>query len=139
MFKEGIDAYNTENEKAFIKKVYPQCRNISIDFGVMEKADNVHVLCSDFGWSDLGTWGSLHDYSEKDSKGNSIKGTNVLGYDLSNCLVNVPDNKLVVIQGLNWFIIVESEDTLLICKKIDEQKIKQFVNDVKLKKGDKYI
>ena len=139
IFVEGIGKYNTPDEAGFINQVYTNCKSISIDYGVMEKADNVHVLCSDFGWSDLGTWGSLHEKLNKDSDENTIAGDNVLSYDLKNCLVNVPKDKLVVLQGLEDMLVVESDDILLVCKKEDEQRIKQFVNDVKIKMGDKFI
>ena len=105
----------------------------------MEKADNVHVLCADFGWSDLGTWGSLYDMSERDKFENAIQGKSVFTYDTNNCLINLPKDKLAVIQGLDDYIIVDSDNILLICRKEDEQKIKQYVNDVKLEKGENYI
>lgn len=139
LFSEGVDLFNTPKEEEFIYKIYSECKNISVDYGIMEKASNVFVLCSDFGWSDLGTWGSLYNYLPKDTKGNSLSGDNVFAYDLKKCIVNVTNNKLAVLQGLEDFIIVETEDTLLVCKKQDEQKIKQFVTEVKLKKGDQYI
>jgi len=139
VFKEGVGKYHTESEMEFINQAYPNCRNISIDYGIMEKADNVFVLCSDFGWSDLGTWGSLFEKLSKDEAGNSVLGENVLAYNLKNCLVNVPKDKLVVLQGLEDFIVVESEGVLLVCKQDEEQRIKQFVNDVKIRMGDDYI
>ncbi len=139
LFREGIDLYNTKQEEDFISKTYYECKNISIDYGIMEKADNVYVYCSDFGWADLGTWGSLHDNVSKDKNSNLVQGENVFSYNLENCIVNMPKDKLVVLQGLKDFIIVESDDILLICKKEDEQEIKQYVNDVKLKLGDKYL
>lgn len=139
IFKEGIGKYNTPGENGFIKEAYTVCKNISIDYGVMEKAENVYVLSSDFGWSDLGTWGSLHDTFEKNEDGNAIVGKNVMIYDSKNCIVNMPVDKLVVMQGLEDYIVVESDGILLICRKKDEQQIRQFVNDVKVEKGDKYI
>ncbi len=139
VFKGGAGKYNTPEELQFISDAYSGCRNISIDYGIMEKADNVYVLCSDFGWSDLGTWGSLYDRLEKDENKNTIKGDNVFVYDTRNCLVNVPSDKLTVLQGLDDFIVVESDNVLLVCRKKDEQKIKLFVNDVKLEKGEDYI
>jgi mannose-1-phosphate guanylyltransferase len=139
LFSEGRDFYNTERESEFINKVYPNCKNISIDYGIMEKAENVHVLCSDFGWSDLGTWGSLYDILEKDEDKNSVTGSNVFCYNSKNCLINLPENKLAVIQGLDDYIVVESENILLICRKQDEQKIKNFVNDVRLEKGEELV
>jgi mannose-1-phosphate guanylyltransferase len=139
LFAEGKEFYNTERENEFIGKVYPNCKNISIDYGIMEKAENVFVLCSDFGWSDLGTWGSLYDILDKDEDNNSITGSNVFCYNSKNCLVNLPDNKLAVIQGLDDYIVVESDNILLVCRKQDEQKIKNFVNDVRLEKGEGFI
>lgn len=139
LFKEGAGVYNTSREAEFISKVYPNCRNISLDYGIMEKADNVYVLCSDFGWSDLGTWGSLYDLLLKNEDNNSITGNNVFTYNCQNCLINMPENKLAVIQGLDDFIVVESDNMLLICRKEEEQKIKNFVNDVKIEKGENYV
>lgn len=139
LFAEGFGYYNTPNEAKFIKDTYAECKNISIDYGIMEKAENVYVYCADFGWSDLGTWGSLYDLSDKNEAGNSIIGKNVMTYNTSNCIVKVPEEKLVVLHGLDNYIVVESDDALLICKKDDEQLIRQFVNDVKLSKGNGYI
>ena len=105
----------------------------------MEKANNVHVYCSDFGWADLGTWGSLYEHKKLDKNKNAISGKKVLSYDLENCIVSANDEKLVVVQGLKDYIIVDTDDVLMICKKENEQDIKQYVNDIKLKLGDKYI
>ena len=139
LFKEGEGKYNTGEERAFINEIYPVCKNISIDYGIMEKAKNVYIVLSDFGWSDLGTWGSLYTHIEHDKKENAVVGKNVMLYDSENNIVKVPNEKLVVIQGLTDYIVVESDDTLLICKKEDEQKIKQFVSDIKTNKGDQYV
>ena len=139
IFSEGVSLYDTKEEEEFVKKAYEQCTNISIDFGVMEKARNVYVMSSDFGWSDLGTYGSLYEHIRHDDHQNAIVGKNVLTYDTSNCIVNVPKDKLVVLQGLDDYIVVESDNILLVCRKNDEQQIRQFVNDVKLKKGEKFV
>lgn len=139
LFRAGIGKYNTPQEAAFIEQTYSMCKNISIDYGVMEKADNVYVLSSDFGWSDLGTWGSLYDTRAKNNDGNAIVGNNVMMYDSHNCIVNMPKDKLVVLQGLDDYIVVEDEGTLLICRKQDEQQIRQFVNDVMIEKGEKFV
>ncbi len=139
LFKEGVKKYNTPKEKAFIKDTYTVCKNISIDYAVMEKADNVYVLQSDFGWSDLGTWGSLYETHSKNKEGNAIVGKNVMVYDSKNCIVNMPKDKLVVLQGLHDYIVVESDNILLICKKTEEQQIRKFVNDVKVEKGEQFI
>lgn len=138
VFKAGIPVYETTKEKEFIQNAYSLCNNVSIDYGVMEKADNVFVLTSDFGWSDLGSWGSLFDLKEKDPDKNAIIGDNVFLYDVKNSLISVPEGKLMVLQGLDNFIVVESDDILLICHREEEQRIKQFINDVKISKGEKY-
>ncbi len=139
LFKKGIGKYNTPDEKAFINETYAVCKNISIDYGVMEKADNVYVLSVDFGWSDLGTWGSLYAIREKDENQNTVVGSHVMMYDTKNSIVHVPDDKLVVLQGLDDYIVVEQDNVLLICRKEDEQQIRTFVNDVKVEKGEKYV
>ncbi|MES2838406.1 MAG: sugar phosphate nucleotidyltransferase [Bacteroidota bacterium] len=139
LFNDGKGLYNTEKERDFIKRIYPMCKNISIDYSVMEKAKNVYVRSSIIGWSDLGTWGSLYQHMDKDEKGNAVVGKNVMLYDSSNCVVNVPKDKLVVLEGLTDYIVVESDDILLVCKKADEQEIRKFVNDVKINKGESFI
>ncbi|MBL0341479.1 MAG: mannose-1-phosphate guanylyltransferase [Bacteroidetes bacterium] len=139
LFHEAADHFNEPDENEFVRKAYEQCTNISIDFGVMEKARNVYVMSAEFGWSDLGTYGSLYEHIKHDASENAIVGKNVLVYDSKNCIINMPKDKLVVVQGLDDYIVVESEGVLLICKKQDEQQIRQFVNDVKLTKGDKFI
>ena len=137
LFDYGKKHINTPDEVQYINKVYSECPNISIDYGVMEKASNVYVLCADFGWSDLGTWGSLYENHKKDEHGNAVSGNKIFLYDTHECLINMPNNKIAVIQGLKDFIVVESEKTLLICKKEDEQQIRQFVADVTLADGKK--
>lgn len=139
VFKEGWDAYNTPKEKEFIDNAYKVCKNISIDYSVMEKAKNVYVRSSIIGWSDLGTWGSLYTHIQKDQSRNAMIGKNVMAYDTRNCIVQVPNDKLVVLQGLEDYIVVESEGILMICKKQDEQQIRNFVNDVKVNKGEKFV
>ncbi len=139
LFAAGVGKYNTEEEKAFISDTYAICKNISIDYGIMEKATNVHVMEVDFGWSDLGTWGSLYTIRDKDANQNAVVGNNVMLYDTKDCIVNVPKNKLVVLQGLNDYIVVEEDNTLLVCRKEDEQQIRQFVTDVKVEKGEKFV
>jgi len=139
LFERGAKLYNTEDEVHFINKTYSECKGISIDYGIMEKAQNVFVLTADIGWSDLGTWGSLYENKEKDEEGNVISGDNILTYDTQNCIVDISDQKVAVLQGLDGYIIAESNDTLMICKKEDEQQIKQFVTDVRIKKGDSLV
>lgn len=139
VFREGWDLYNTPKEKEFIDRAYATCKNISIDYSVLEKAENVYVRASILGWSDLGTWGSLYTHIEKDKDENALVGKNIITYDCKNCIVQVPKDKLVVLQGLEDYIVVESEGVLMICKKQDEQQIRNFVNDVKVKKGEKFV
>ncbi|PKQ64405.1 mannose-1-phosphate guanylyltransferase [Labilibaculum filiforme] len=126
LFAKGESVYNTNKEQAFIDEMFPTCMNISIDYGIMEKADNIYVQPADFGWSDLGTWGSLWEKRERNQQGNTVVGEKVHVFESSNCIVNMPKDKKVVIQGLQDFIVVEDNDVLLICKKEEEQRIKEF-------------
>ena len=129
IFEEGKAYYNTDKEEEYIDRLFPACKNISIDYGIMEKSDKVYVYPASFGWSDLGTWGSLYSHLDLDEKDNAVQGNKVMLYDSSNNIVNVPNDKLVVLQGLEGYIVVENDGNLLICKKEDEQQIKQFVMD----------
>ncbi|MBP3254079.1 MAG: mannose-1-phosphate guanylyltransferase [Bacteroidales bacterium] len=138
-FNEGLQFFNTDNEQDFINEAYTSSQSISIDYGVMEKATNVYVMPSDFGWSDVGTWKALYDVREKDSQSNSVKGKNVMLYSSRENIITVDDNKLAVIQGLNDYIVVDSQNVLLICKKSEEQRIKQFLTDVEVQKGKEYL
>lgn len=137
-FAEGEDKYYTPEEEAFIATAYSHCKNISIDYGIMEKADNVFVLLSDFGWSDLGTWKSLYENMPKNGQGNVTEG-NVLLFDTKNCIVKTPKDKLVVIEGLEEFIVAEYDNVLMICRKDQEQKVKDFVAEVKSTKDPKFV
>jgi mannose-1-phosphate guanylyltransferase len=138
-FNSGEGLYNTSKENDFINSIYPSCQNISIDYGIMEKASNVYVLCADFGWSDLGTWGSLYEISEKDEKKNVNLQDTIVHYNSTNNIVTVSENKLAVIEGLDGYIVAETDDVLLICKKEEEQKIRQVVNDITVKYNGEYI
>jgi mannose-1-phosphate guanylyltransferase len=139
VFAAEKEKFNTNEEKEAIEQIYPQCTNISIDFGIMEKADNVYIIPSSFGWSDLGTWNSAWENMERDYLGNAVAGKNVMVIDATKCMVHIDDNKLLVLQGLDDFIVVDTKDALLICKKEKEQEIKEFVSEVKRNKGDKYL
>lgn len=139
VFESGNEYYNTSEETAFIDRVFPGCKSISVDYGLMEKSDKVYVYPADFGWSDLGTWGSLYTHLDMDDRKNGVIGDNVMLYNSSGNIVNVPKEKLVVLQGLDGYIVVESNNTLLICKKDDEQQIKQFVADIKREKGEDLV
>jgi mannose-1-phosphate guanylyltransferase len=139
IFAAEKDRFNGPDEKELVESIYPQCTNISIDFAVMEKADNVYLIPATFGWSDLGTWNSAWDNMEKDYFGNAVVGNHVMVVDANNCMVHVPNNKLVLLQGLKDYIIVDTKDVLLICKRNMEQEIKDYVAEVKRNKGDKFL
>lgn len=136
---KGTGHFGTASETEFIQQEFPNCQNISIDFAVMEKAQNVYVESVDFGWSDLGTWGSLYENSSKSENGNVISHCDAALYDSSNNIVTSKDeNKIVVAVGLNDYIIADAGDVLLICPKGEEGRIKHLANDLKVKYGDKY-
>ncbi len=137
-FDGGKNVYNTVDEQKFIDDMYATCPNISIDYGIMEKAANVHVLCSDFGWTDLGTWGSLYEMSEKDVDANVTLKCKTMFYESKNNIVALPPDKLAVIQELDGYIVAESDNVLLICKLEDEQRIRQFVNDVNVNQNGQF-
>ncbi len=139
LFSAEMGRLNTDGEKAAIDSIYPQCTNISIDFGIMEKADNVFVIPASFGWSDLGTWNSAWESMEKDYLENAVAGKKVMVVDATRCVVHTSDNKLVILQGLDDFIVVDSKDVLLICQKEKEQEIKDYVAEVKRNMGDEYL
>ncbi|MFD2516164.1 mannose-1-phosphate guanylyltransferase [Pontibacter locisalis] len=138
IFEEGASSLNTPSEQNFITRAYSHCRNVSIDYGIMEKVDNVYVLLADIGWSDLGTWNSLYTINDKDDNGNVIDGQ-VMLYDTKDCIVKTPKERLVVLQGLEDYIVAEYDNVLMICKKSEEQKVKEFMADAKSKKGPEYI
>lgn len=138
-FDKGADSFATPAESEFINSHFPACPSISIDFAVMEKADNVYVEPVDFGWSDLGTWGSLYDNSPKNMSANVTQKCNVMAYNSSGNIFMAPDNKLVVVSGLKDFIVADADDVLLICPKGQEQEIKQMVNDVRQRFDDRYM
>ena len=139
LFVSEKDKLQTHEEQAAIERIYPQCTNISIDYGILEKANNVYVVPSAFGWSDLGTWNSAYENMEKDYFENAVAGKNVMIIDATKNVVHASDQKLVLLQGLEDFIVVDTPDVLLICKKDKEQEIKEYVAEVKRKKGEKYL
>lgn len=138
-FAAEKEKFNTDDEPAALEEIYPQCTNISIDFGIMEKADNVFVIPASFGWSDLGTWNSAWENMNKDEKENAIAGKKILAFDTNRTMVHVPDNKLIVLQGLDDFIVVDTKDVLLICKKEREQEVKEYLAEVKKNFGEKFL
>ena len=131
--------FNTTGEQNAIQRIYPLCTNISIDIAIMEKANNVYVMPASFGWSDLGTWNSAYENMEKDYLGNAVASDNVIVIDATKCMINSPKDKLVLVQGLDDFIVIDTKDVLLICSRDKEQSIKEYVAEVKRNKGDKYI
>ena len=139
LFSAEKENLNTENEPEAIERIYPLCSSISIDYAIMEKAGNVYVIPASFGWSDLGTWNSAYSNLTKDERENALAGDNILIIDSKNSMVFAPHEKLVVLQGLDNFIVVDTHDVLLICKKENEQQVKEFLSEVKKKKGDKFL
>ncbi len=135
----GEKVYNTEGEQAFINEYYPTTNSISIDYAILEKADNVYTIPGDFGWSDLGTWGALYDESKKDEEANVFQSQNIIAFETTNTLVRAPKEKLVVLRGLDDFIVVDEGDTLLIYPKSKEQEIKQVTAAIKQLKGEEYL
>ncbi|HEY5591618.1 MAG TPA: mannose-1-phosphate guanylyltransferase [Paludibacter sp.] len=137
-FSVGKEFFNTPKEQEFIDEMYPSCPNISIDYGIMEKATDVYVLCSDFGWTDLGTWGSLYEMSPKDEHENVTLKCKTVYYESENNIVALPSEKLAVIQDLDGYIVAESDNVLLICKRENEQNIRKYVNDINIQFEGKY-
>lgn len=130
------DHFNRENEQKFVEAYFPACPNISIDYGVLEKSDNVYVLTGDFGWSDLGNWNTFYEMSPKDKNGNVTIGSKTLLYDCHNNVITTPPDRLVVLKNLDGYVVVEKDNVLVVCKKDDTEAIRQFVNDVQVRFGD---
>ena len=126
VFESMLDVYGTDREQALINERYGDCESISVDYAIMEKAEEVFVFPAEFGWSDLGTWGSLLQQTEHDMYGNSLIGDNIHMYDSEGCVVHTTQERKVVIQGLKDYIVAEKDGTLLICRLEEEQRIKQF-------------
>jgi len=138
LFAAGHSSYGTDEEASFIETAYSQCKSISIDYAIMEKADNVFTLLGDFGWSDVGSWDALHEMVEKDADDNVIEQTALLYNSRSNYIKSKKE-KLLVISDLEGYLVADFDDVLLICKKDDAAKFKSFVNEVKATKGDDFI
>ena len=126
IFEQLLPVYDTPEEQEAINKKFPECENISVDYAIMEKAEEIFVCPADFGWSDLGTWGSLHQQTKKDLYGNACIGQDINLFESHNCIIHTTQEKKVVVQGLDGYIVAENNDTLLICKLSEEQRIKQF-------------
>ena len=138
-FGDGFEHYYTAGEQEYINKAYTQCRNLSIDYGIMEKASNVYVVLGDFAWSDLGSWGSLYENLKKEEEENVSLQAELLSYDSKNNIIKTDKNKLVIIQDLDGYLVADFDDVLMICRKDQEGKFREFVNDVKNKKGEEYL
>jgi len=139
VFALADDILNTEEEAVGMEKIYMQCTTVSLDYGIMEKAQNVYVIPSNFGWSDLGTWESIYEFSEKDYLDNAVYGKHIIVVDASGCIIKAPDDKLVLLQGLDNFIVIDTKDALLICERSKEQQIKDYLIEVKRNKGEQFL
>lgn len=139
VFDAEREHFNLPEEQEAIKRIYPLCTNISIDFAIMEKSENVYVIPTAFGWSDLGTWNSTYENLEKDYLGNAVTGNHIVVIDATKCMISAPNKKLVVLQGLDDFIVVDTDNALLICKKEKEQEIKDYVAEVKRNFDEDYL
>jgi mannose-1-phosphate guanylyltransferase len=139
ILETGKSSYNTAKEQEFIDEKYPTTPDISVDYAIMENAKNIYTLPSDIGWSDLGTWASLHAESGKDEQENVIQSAKIILDDTTNCLVKVSDHKLVVIKGLSDYIVVDEDDILLIYPKAKEQEIKAITKKLEAEFGDLYL
>lgn len=135
LFEEGGQFLATRKEKKFIASAYAQCRKISVDYAIMEKAENVHMVLGDFDWSDLGSWGSVHDLVKKDNQGNVLNGE-VLLYNSTNNFVQLPEGKLAILEDMDNYLVADFNDVLVICRKENSGKFREFVKDVKKKKGE---
>ncbi len=137
LFALNEASFHTPHEQTAIKNIYTECRSISIDFGVMERSEHVYVRCTDIGWSDIGTWGSLYQFLPKDRESNTVY-KDLYAFDTHGCMVRATGDKVVVIDGLKDYIVIDTEDALLICPQSHEQNIKKYIESVKFDKGDKY-
>lgn len=137
---DGANLYGTAGEADFIESHFPSCPNVTIEYGILEKTDNVHVMTCDFGWSDLGTWSTYHDALPKDSDGNVVVNTHSLHYDCRNCFIATEQSdKLVVTQGLEDYLIIDTGKVLLVCPKGSPAMLRKFVNDAQVKMGEGYV
>lgn len=130
MFDSGSEYYNTDSEQTFINDIYPQCPTISIDYAIMEYADNIYIHKANFGWNDISSWISLHENLLKDKSQNSIMGDVVKCYDVNNSIIRVKDGKKSIIQGLDNFIVIDDDDSLLILSKDNEKMLKNYIKDI---------
>ena len=139
LFNKEYARFNTQNEEDAISEIYESCDSISIDYAILEKAKNVKVVPAKFDWSDLGTWNSAYENITKDEAGNALASPNALMVDANGCMVHSSDKKLIMIGGIDDLIVVNTADALLICKKENEQAIKEYVSKLKELKGEAYL
>ncbi len=126
LFERMLPYFYTDKEQEMVNELFPLCENISVDYAIMENVDEIYVLPASFGWSDLGTWGSLYENLQKDPQGNVCVGPNIKMYESRNCVVHTTQERKVVVQGLDGYIVAEKDDTLLVCRMEEEQRIKEF-------------
>ena len=139
LFGGLLRATGAEAERSIVELIFAECRAISIDYGIMEKADNVYVRCGEFGWSDVGTWGSVYQHSRKDRYANAAPAEGCYLYDTRSSIVSLPKGKIAVVSGLKEYIVVDTDDVLMICPRAEEQNIKKFIDEVKYHNGDKHV
>ena len=139
LFSRVMNATGTDAERNIVELAFSECRAISIDYGIMEKADNVYVRCGEFGWSDVGTWGSVYQHSRKDRYANAAPAEGCYLYDTRSSIISLPEGKIAAISGLKDFIVVDTDDVLMICPRAEEQNIKKFIDEVKYRNGEKHI
>jgi len=132
LFTSDLSSYNTEGEQNFVNLAFATCEDISIDFAIMEHAKNIDVVVANFDWSDLGTWGSLDGHLKKEINNNALVGDKISLFNTSNSIINIPNGKTALIDGLDGYIVIQSDDKLMILKKENEQKLKEFLKDSEL-------
>ena len=138
-FESCVESFGRADGVEAVQQQLAACPNISIDYGIMEKSSNVYVLCSNFGWSDVGTWGALYELAQKDACENAVLHGRSICYDSHRNVVSAADGKLVILEGLEDYIVTDSDDVLLVCRRSEEQRIRQFVNDAKTRFGNEYV
>ena len=139
LFKGIEKAIDAQNERSIVEIAFAESRAVSIDYGIMEKADNVYVRCGEFGWSDVGTWGSVYQHAGKDKYANAKPESGCYTYETKSCIISLPKDKVAVINGLKEYIVVDTQDVLMICPRSEEQNIKKYIDEVKYSNGDKHI
>ena len=139
LFSNIAPTFGTAEEQKNLERVFSECRAISIDYGIMERAENVYVHSGDFGWSDVGTWGSVYQHSRKDKYANALSNDNIKTHNTRGSIISLPTEKAAVVSGLKDYIVVDTPDVLLICPSNEEQNISSFIEDLKYTTGEKYL